>query len=195
MKKVFLTSIFCTMLMTGVVSALHADQADPSAAWRNYYFELSFGNSILFLDQGYTNSSSGAVSHSTLPVSSYLFTLEWRATEKISIAGAWNLPFTTVKRVSGSGISEKYVAPSYGAGITFIPHSFKVSETTVIEPEIAVLLFRTYKSTSSGGDFFFPAGVFKLNVARDSGMDIFIGVTQAPAKNTTALLYGIGQRF
>jgi hypothetical protein len=194
MKKPILT-IFCLIIFTYTLSSAHAADDDQANQWRNYYFELNFGNSILFLDQGYRDSSSGTVKKSTLPVSSYLFIGEWRAFERISFAAAWNLPFTTVKRVSGSTISEKYVAPSYGCGVTFIAHTFKLYDTTRIEPEIAILVFRTYKSTSSKGDFFFPIGVFKLNIAQDSGLNFFIGVTQAPAKETTALIYGIGQRF
>jgi hypothetical protein len=194
MKKLIFFTIFST-LMIGAVSTSHAAQLDPDKPWRSYYFELSFGNSILFLDQGYTDSSTSTVKHNTLPVSSYLFLGEWRASERFCIAAAWNLPFTTVKRVKGTAVSEKYVAPSYGVGLTFTIYSFKPTDTTAIEPEMAVLVFRTYKSTSSKGDFFFPIGVFKLNIARDSGFNIYIGVTQAPAKNTTAFVYGIGQRF
>jgi hypothetical protein len=194
MKKLIVTT-FCLIIFGYTLSSAHAADGDQANQWRNYYFELSFGNSILFMDQGYQDNSSGEVKHNTLPVSSYLFTAEWRATERFSVAAAWNLPFTTVKRVKGTSVTEKYVAPSYGGGLTFSVYTFKVSDVTAIEPEIGVLLFRTYKSVSKDGDFFFPIGFFKLNIARDSGMNIYIGVTQAPAKNTTALVYGIGQRF
>jgi hypothetical protein len=194
MKRLILVALF-SLVMSGYIQSVKAAPLDPENPWRNYYFELSFGNSILFMDQGYQDNSSGEVKHNTLPVSSYLFTAEWRATERFSVAAAWNLPFTTVKRIKGTSVTEKYVAPSYGGGLTFSVYTFKVSDITAIEPEIGILLFRTYKSVSKDGDFFFPIGFFKLNIARDSGMNIYIGVTQAPAKNTTALVYGIGQRF
>jgi hypothetical protein len=197
MKKLFALSFMTLLFLSIPVVKASAETEKPENNpddWRKYYFELSFGNSVLFFDQSVT-SSSGDVKKQTLPVSSFLFLGQWRASKHFALAAAWLLPYTTVKRVSGSNVSEKFVAPSSGAGISGIIYTFNIFENTYLEPECAALILRTYKSTSSKGDFFYPAGVFRLNISRSSGMNLYMGVSQAPAKKATALIYGIGQRF
>jgi hypothetical protein len=190
-----ITLIFASVIVLSGVSIVSADSGDSQSDWRKYYVELSFGNSILFLEQGY-QSDATSTKKQTLPVASYLFHLQYRALEHMSFGVAWNLPSSTVKKVdSGGKTYEKFVAPSYGVGVTFPIHTFVLTDSTNLEPELGILVFRTYKSESSKGDFFFPLGVWKMNLTRSSGLTMYIGVSQAPAKNTTALIYGIGQRF
>lgn len=167
-----------------------ADRKD----WSDHTIEISFGNSLLFLDQGY--KSDAGVSKRTLPVASYLFIFEWRMIKHLELSLAWNLPSETVKRVDSAGnVYEKYVAPAYGAGIVYIPVIFRVFGMAYLEPQISAQLFRTYKSTSSKGDFFFPMGMVRLHLSTESGFGVYVGVTQAPEKETTAFIFGIGQRF
>jgi hypothetical protein len=175
------------ILMALTISPSKAEETD-------YHLELSFGQSILFLDQGYVGDS-GQTEKKTLPVPSYLFLTEWRCSRLFSVAGAWNVPTSTVKRVKDSSISEKYVAPAFGIGPTCTLISVDLWSKAHLEPEVAMLVFRTYNSASKDGNIFYPVGVIKMNLISVSGMNFYIGVSQAPAKNTTAFIYGIGQRF
>jgi len=200
MKKIFaITFLIMSFVSFSSIFALAESESVESNTdnWRKYYFELSFGNSVIFLDQSINGSSTstGDVKKETLPVASFLFFGELRASKHFGLAAAWVLPYTTVKRVKGNSVSEKFVAPSVGAGITGIIYTFNILDNTYLEPECALLVLRTYKSTSSKGDFYYPAGVFRLNIARSTGLNLYLGISQAPAKNATALIYGIGQRF
>jgi hypothetical protein len=187
MKTGIAAGFISLAFVLSIISSAKAESTD-------YSLELSFGNSLLFLDQGYVGDS-GQTEKKTLPVSSYLFLSEYRISRLFSFAGAWNIPITTVKRVKGTSITEKYVAPAYGFGPTCRIVTINLWSQTYLEPEVAMLLFRTYHSASSKGNIFYPVSVFKLNIFRESGMNIYAGVSQAPAKNTTAFIYGIGQRF
>ena len=149
MKKIFAFSVLVLSIISIPALPVPAETEkteSTSGTWRKYYFELSFGNSVLFLDQSITESS-GNVNKQTLPVPSFLFLGQLRAAKHFALAAVWNLPYTTVKCMDESSISEKFVAPTYGAGIIIIPSTFSIRDKTYIEPELALLTLRTYKST------------------------------------------------
>lgn len=187
------------LIITGTSAGLFAENEPVEnvqpIVWEKHTIELSFGNALLFLDQGIITNESGTAEKRVLPVSSYLFLGEWRITNCLELAGAWNIPKDTVKRTSGGKVYEKYVAPSYGAGVAFIPFTFTILRKTHVEVQMGAFLFNTYNSTSSKGNFIFPSGTARLHISRPSGTGLYAGVFQAPAKKTTALIFGIGQRF
>jgi hypothetical protein len=167
-------------------------QAEPENKPDNYTFEISFGNALLFEDSSYAGSDQ-IIHKKVLPVSSFLFLVEWRVMDNLLIGANWTVPMTTQKRSEGNIVYEKFVAPSYGIGPAYIP--FTLGSSFHFEPQLGVFLSRTYHSESSKGDITFPLFFLRLHLASKSGFGLYAGVAQAAAKNTTAFIYGIGQRF
>lgn len=194
MKKV--CTVLCVIcISTGLMAADSQDADSQNQSNKiKHHIEISFGNSVLFLDQGVVDNSQ-TVKKRTVPVSSYLFIFEWRIFNFLEMTAAWNLPKETVKRVEDGKVSEKYVCPSYGAGIMYIPYTFTIFGSSYLEPQFGLSVFRTYKSISRKGDYNFPLSVFRISLAAASNTSIYAGISQAPAKDTTAFIFGIGQRF
>lgn len=186
-----------TVSQTEQVKTVPVDNGTKSSIFagkKSHTLEISFGNGLIFLDQGMRTSST-SVEKRTLPVTSHLFLFEIRFLENLELAAAWILPQETVKRVSGTTVTEKYVAPAFGFGPVYVPFTIHIADVANIEPQFGVFCFRTYNSASEDGNFFYPTGFFRVHISTMSKTGVYLGVAQSPAKNTTTFIFGIGQRF
>jgi hypothetical protein len=164
---------------------------DSTAVLPKKKFELSFGQSVLFISNSKQDSIRSQRSI-VVPTSAILFFTELRPSRKLRIPIFFNLP-TESKQflVNGQLVNEK-ANPSFGTGLEFCCFGFKIAEQARMEMEVGPL-----------ASFIFGKGVFqfspiiagRIRLIKKEDFVIYMGGSYSPGINSFGLLYGTGYVF
>lgn len=167
--------------------ASEAESADP------YRLELSFGNSLLFLDQPLFSTAGGDAARATIPIASVVMIAEGLLTDRLSLFFFLSMPLDTKKTLAAGVIEEEPVANALALGLGYVPARFKLFRHAQVELQLGALFGRTFASHL--GDRFFPMLAGRIRFVSRQGFTLYIGEAFAFGEDTLALLYGIGNRF
>jgi hypothetical protein len=155
------------------------------------HFELSFGQSLLFI------SNSDLINlrntkNVVLPTSAMLFFAEFRSDKKIRIPIFFNLP-TEAKPflVNGQLILEK-ASPTLGSGLEFRLFQIKIDSKSKIEGEAGPLVTMILDGQKSQA---VPLLAGRIKIMRGENFIMYIGGSYTFGVNTLGMFYGTGSVF
>ena len=192
MKKLLLPFIlFLLLAVPSRASGIQNKTKNDSTKTAFKKFELSFGQSILFI----SNSKLDTIRSKTsiiVPTSAILFFTELRPSRTMRIPVFFNLP-TESKQflVNGQLVNEK-ANPSFGTGLEFRCFGFKIADQARLEMEAGPL-----------GSFIFGKGIFRfspvlagrIRLVKKEDFVIYMGSSYSPGIGSFGLLYGTGYIF
>ena len=180
--------LFFIFFLVSVNMFGQADTLKP----KKHYFELSFGQSLLFISKGQSaalHSKSAVV----VPTNSVLFFTEFRPERKIKIPVFFNLP-TESKQfiVNGQLINEK-ADPSFGTGLQFRFLRLKVDSESLLDFDLGPLL--TCIVGGNNDVSFAPILAGRIRVKRGENFVMYIGTSYTLGLDVFGLFYGTGTVF
>jgi hypothetical protein len=180
--------ITLVLLLTSARLYGQADTLKPV----KHYFELSFGQSLLFISKGQSaalHNKSAVV----VPTNSVLFFAEFRPERKTKIPVFFNLP-TESKQflVNGQLISEK-ADPSFGTGLQFRVFRLKVDSRSLLDFDFGPLL--TCIIGGKNDVSFAPILASRIRVKRGENFVMYIGTSYTVGLDVFGLFYGTGTVF
>ncbi len=182
--------LIITLLLLGITYNSDAHKLDSLK--KNQHFELSFGNSLIFI----SNSKQINIhkqSALVIPTSSLLFFAEFRPQKKLRIPLFINIA-TESKQflVNGQLINEK-ASPTFGSGISFKLFQIKLDSTSKIELEggpLASFIFDDKNNFRVA-----PVVACRLRIMRGTNFVMYCGVSYSIGINAFGLVYGTGTIF
>lgn len=156
------------------------------------YFELSLGQSILFISNSQLETIKKEESI-VVPTSAALFFAELRPAKKIKFPVFLNLP-TESKQfiVEGQLVNEK-ASPTFGTGATFRIFKFKIGERSAIEMEMGPLA--SFLLNKSSVIRFAPIAAGRIRFIKREDFIIYIGSSYSLGVNAFGILFGTGYVF
>jgi len=155
-------------------------------------FELSFGQSTLFISHGDATQLKKDL-NLIVPTNSMLFFAEFRPFNKIKIPIFLNLPTESKQFIENGVLISQRASSTLGAGLEFKLIDFKIPYNSKIEIDIASLgslLFRENKQL-----VFAPLITSRIKIIKDSSFIMYLGSSYSLGVNTWGLFYGTGYIF
>lgn len=166
-------------------------QSDSSKKAKKH-FELSFGQSILFIDNSQLDSIRKN-SSIVVPTNAILFLAELRPNKRLRIPIFFNLP-TESKQfiVNGQLVSEK-ASITFGTGAQFKCFEVKLDDQSRIEFEAGVLASFIFNTRSD----IIPAPIIagRFRICRGEYFVMYLGCSYSVGINAFGILYGSGSVF
>ncbi|MBC7865208.1 MAG: hypothetical protein IAF38_19695 [Bacteroidia bacterium] len=159
---------------------------------KNKLFELSFGQSMLFISNSKVVDLH-AKEALVVPTSSILFFIELRPQKKMRVPVFFNLPTETKQFLVNGQLVNERASPTFGAGLTFRLFKIKFDDKSKLDFEIGPLasfLMDTKKHVR-----FAPIVACRLRIMRGENFVMYIGSSYSVGINTWGLLYGTGTVF
>lgn len=158
----------------------------------NNNFELSFGQSVLFIsnsDQINLLTNSAVV----LPTTSILFFVELFTLRKVRIPLFYNLPTGAKQFIINNSIVNEEASSSFGTGIQFKLFKIKFDAKSTLEMEIGPMA--SFGIDKKRNLWFAPILATRMRVMKNENFVMYIGGTFAMGINSLGLLYGTGTIF
>jgi len=179
---------FFLLLFTAINS--FAEESDTTK--KNQHFELSFGQSLLFISssQQYNLLSTESI---VVPTTSLLFFTEFRPQKKMRIPVFFNVA-TEAKQfiVAGQLVSEK-VSPTFGTGVVFKIFGINIDKKSKIEleagPLVSVIVDKRDDIRLA------PVLAARFRIMRGENFVMYFGTSYSIGINAFGLIYGTGTIF
>jgi hypothetical protein len=156
------------------------------------HFELSFGQSLLFIGNSQLDSIRKN-SSIIIPTSAILFLAEFRPDKRFRIPVFFNLPTESKQYlVNGSIVSEK-ASITFGTGAQFKTFGFKIDDKSKIEFETGILASFVFRK--SGTIVAAPVIAGRFKICRGEYFVMYLGCSYSVGINTFGVLYGTGSVF
>ncbi len=172
---------------------VHASSAQTDSTKKNKkHFELSFGQSILFIGSS-RQDSIRKNSSIVVPTNAILFLSELRPDKRLRIPIFFNLP-TESKQfiVNGQLISEK-ASVTFGTGLQVKAFQIKIDAKSRVEFEAGVLASFIFNKRNDIITAPVLAGRFKI--LRGEYFVMYLGASYSLGINAFGILYGTGSIF
>lgn len=165
---------------------------DKDTTKARQHFELSFGQSLLFISSG----QQTAIFNSTnvvVPTSAILFLAEFRPQKKLRIPVFVNIATETKQYVINNQIVNERASPTVGAGVQFKVFKFKIDDKSKFEMEMGPLASVLFGKKGDVRVAPIVAGRFK--VLRGDNFVMYFGGSYSFGINALGILYGTGTLF
>jgi hypothetical protein len=179
------------LTFTLLATILNAQEPD-SLKKKRKHFELSFGQSVLFI------SSSKQIdirneSAIVVPTSSVLFLVGLRPHKIVRIPIFFNLP-TESKQflINGQLVNEK-ASPTFGTGLQFKLFQIKIDSKSKIDFEAGPLA--SFIFDKGGNIRIAPVAAGRIRIMRGENFVMYFGTSYSIGINALGLLYGTGTIF
>ncbi len=185
-SNTFLSILFITGLFHVKAEAITIDSLK-----KNIHFELSFGQSLLFISNSDVVNIRNT-SNIVMPTSSMLFFSEFRPAKKIRILVFFNLPKEAKQfLVNGQLVYEK-ASQSIGSGLEFKIFQVNIDSRSKIEFEVGPLLSTILDYRNSR---VVPIIAGRIKIMRGENFLMYIGWSYTFGVNTLGMFYGTGSVF
>ncbi len=155
-------------------------------------FELSFGQSTLFISNAYAQKLK-ALYNIVVPTNSMLFFMDFRPLKRLKIPVFFNLPTESKQYiVNGKLISEK-AASTLGSGIEYKVLDFDIPYNSVVEINVAPMASFILRSNYQIA--FAPLISSRIRIIKDQNFIMYLGTSYSLGVNTWGLFYGTGYIF
>ncbi len=182
-KRIVL-SVFFLLLF----SFVKAQDVDSIA----HNFELSFGQSTLFISNAYAQKLK-ALYNIVVPTNSMLFFVDFRPLKRLKVPVFFNLPTESKQYiVNGTLISEK-AASTLGSGIEYNVIDFNIPYNSVVEINVAPMASFILRSNYQIA--FAPLVSSRIRIVKDKNFIMYLGTSYSLGVNTWGLFYGTGYIF
>lgn len=179
-----------TLLLTTLAWAHPPEGAVPED--QGHVVEVSFGSAQLFIKQP-LRGEPDAPDTAVIPVASAMMLVEWLAQPRLGVASLFNLPLQADRRFVDGVLKEQFAAPTLAIGLRWTAVSLPVFRAARLGLQGAVLAGTTIGSREE--DRLFPLLAGRTHIRTHNGASVYLGASWAFAKDTLAVLYGVGHRF
>ena len=156
------------------------------------HFELSFGQSLLFISNTkFANIRNQA--SIVLPTSSFLVFVEFRPEKRVKIPVFLNLPTETKQYIINGQIINEKASPTFGTGLEFKIFEVKIDDRSKIEFELGPLASVIFDNRNNIRIAPLIAGRFRIK--RGEHFVMYFGLSYSVGINALGLLYGTGTVF
>jgi len=183
--------ILFSLYLFFLVQAVSA-QNDSIPAKKKNHFELSFGQSLLFI------SSSRVVnireqSAILVPTSAVLFLAQFRTNKKLRIPVFLNIANESKQFLVDGKLVNERASPTIGTGLVYKFLSFKIDDKSKIEFESGMLLSVLYDTNNSFR--LAPIAALRMRILRGENFVMYCGASYSLGINALGMLYGTGTIF
>jgi hypothetical protein len=171
--------------MPAAAQAVNADTVSKK-------FELSFGQSILFIsyDKSLKLLNQEAI---VIPTNSILFLAELRPLKLLRIPVFFNLPTESKQFLINNQLVNERASPTFGTGLQLRAFRIKVNDKTTIDFEAgplgSILMTEEHKLR------FAPIGAGRFRIVKDHSFSMYMGTSYSIGINAWGLIYGTGYIF
>lgn len=180
------------LLLFFIFGTAHAQSADSVKVKKKSHFELSFGQSLLFISSSkqinLRNESAVVV-----PTNSILFFIELRPEKLIRIPVFFNLPTETKQFLINGQLINERASPTFGAGFEFRLFKIKIDERSKLDFEIGPLASFIFDKNNVIKIAPLVAG--RLRVMRGENFVMYLGGSYSLGIDALGVLYGTGTVF
>jgi len=155
-------------------------------------FEVSFGHSIMFVDESDRNDIKDK-NKVVLPTSSSLMIIDLIYNNKFSFPLFYNLPLTSQKFIVDDIETIEKASPVFGGGMNYTFYWWDIKDNLAANFSVASLLGIAVDELDSYK--FFPMIAIEASLLKTDGFMMYLGVERTVGMDVTALFYGVGQRF
>lgn len=169
---------------------LHAAESDSLK--KKNYFELSFGQSLVFI----SNSKQIDIRNQqaiVIPTSAILFFAEFRPKRKLRIPVFLNIPTESKQFLVNGVLINERASPTLGSGLTLKCFGVDIDKQSKVELEIGPLvsfIFDTKKNMRVA-----PIIGSRIKITRGENFIMYFGVSYSVGINALGILYGTGTNF
>lgn len=156
------------------------------------HFELSFGQSLLFI----SNTKLADIRNQAsiiVPTNSFLFFVEFRPDKIAKIPVFFNLPTETKQYLVNGQIINERASPTFGTGVVFRAFKLKIDDRSSLDFEVgplASLIFDNRNNISLA-----PVVAGRFRIRRGENFVMYFGLSYSVGINALGLLYGTGTVF
>jgi hypothetical protein len=156
--------------------------------------EISFGSSLLFIEQPLISQGFCLDNQRTVPIPSVLLLGEYFLRERLTLGVMLNIPTSPRRLLVDDELIEEHAAVTAALGLTHRPVQHLIWEDqAILVFQYGVLGGRSIRS--SRGDQYFPLVFVRPSIGTPGGFSMYLGTAYAFRNDTLALLYGVGQQF
>lgn len=156
------------------------------------HFELSFGQSLLFISDGKLADIRKQTSV-IVPTNAFLFFVEFRPEKRIKIPAFLNLPTETKQYIVNGQIINDRASPTIGTGIEFKVFQVGIDDRSTLSGEIgplaSIIFDKKYNIKVA------PIIAGRLRVKRGENFVMYFGLSYSLGINALGILYGTGTVF
>lgn len=185
-KKVFLC--IGLVLHFGTIFA----QLKDSVKSKDPLFEISFGNTILFIPDKQLNTIQNQTSL-VIPTSALLFFTELRPKKVLRFPFFFNLPTETKQFLVDGQLVYKKANPTFGGGIEFRVFKVSIDDKTKLDMEMGPLASCIVDKQNVFR--FVPVLAGRLRLIRGENFVMYFGGSYSFGINAMGILYGTGTMF
>ena len=163
----------------------------PDSLFRKGVFELSFGQSLLFI----SNSKQINIRNQAaivIPTSAMLFFVELRPLKRMRVPVFFNLPTESKQFLVAGQIVNERASPTFGTGLEFKCFGVKVAAGSMIELEAGPLF--SFLMDTKNAVRFAPIGAARVRLIRNNFV-MYVGTSYSYGINSWGILYGTGTVF
>lgn len=175
-----------------LINIIMLAQTPDSTKKQKKHFELSFGQSLLFI----SNSKQANIITKeaiVIPTSAVLFLAEFRPDKRVRIPLFFN--FATESKqflINGQLVNEK-ASPTIGTGAIIKLLKIKIDDKSKIEFEVGPLVSCLFDTKNSIR--FAPVAAGRIKILRGENFIMYLGTSYSFGINALGLLYGTGTSF
>jgi hypothetical protein len=156
--------------------------------------EISFGSSLLFVEQPLQLRDECVESDHYLPVPSVLILGEYFLGARFTLGSLLNIPTSSRRRLVDGEIIDEPTSTVVALGITHRPVDVPIlNDEAAFGLQYGVLAGR--QLTPAREHQAFPMVFTRPSISTPEGFSMYLGVAYAFRNETLAVLYGVGQRF
>lgn len=163
----------------------------PDSLFRKGVFELSFGQSLLFI----SNSKQINIRNQAaivIPTSAMLFFVEFRPLKRARIPVFFNLPTESKQFLVAGQLVNERASPTFGTGVQFKCLRAKVAAGSIVELEAGPLC--SFLMDTRNTIRFAPIGAARVRLLRNNFV-MYVGTSYSAGINSWGILYGTGTVF
>lgn len=175
-----------------VASSLMAMSQTDSTKKRSKIFELSFGQSVLFIPNARLDSIRKN-SSIIVPTNAILFLAELRPTKKIRIPLFFNLPTETKQYIVNGEIINEKASVTFGTGVQFKLFHINIDQKSKIEVEVGPLASFIFNKRND--IVVAPVLAGRVRIIQGEHFTMYIGCSYSMGIKALGVLYGTGSVF
>jgi len=190
--KTFTPGLLLYFFILLSISAEAQNKEEDTLKKKRQFFEISFGNSILFIsDSKLINIRNEAAI--VVPTSSVLFFIELFPQRRFRVPVFFNLPLETKQFLINGQLVNERASPTFGAGLELKIFQIKIDPKSKLDFEVGPLA--SFIADKNNVVRFAPIVAARLRLMRGDNFVMYIGGSYSFGINTVGLLYGTGTIF
>jgi hypothetical protein len=183
MKKIFLF-----ILLTNQVIAQETDSLKKN----KQHFELSFGQSLLFISSSKQLDIRNEAAI-VVPTNAILFFAEFRPDKRLRVPVFLNVPTETKQFIVNGQLVNEKASPTFGTGLEFRVFKVKIDSKSKLEFEFGPLFSFIFDTRNNIN--FAPLFAGRVRIVRGENFVMYAGGSFSLGINALGVLYGTGTIF